>query len=918
MDWSVLEKLFNAAMDREPSERTAFLAEASPDDTGMRDEVLSLVLAYERATGKMENAVRHSARAAEEQQPAAGDRVGPYQLVRRLGFGGMGAVYLAIRADDQYRKEVAVKFLHFTLATPEMLQRFRGERQILASLEHPNIARLLDGGTTVSGLPYVVMEYVDGQPIDEYCARLSLQQKLELFRSVCAAVHYAHRSLVVHRDIKPGNILVTADGTPKLLDFGIAKLIGGDAERMTATAQRLLTPAYASPEQIRGEAITTSADVYSLGVLLYELLTGSLPYETHDLTPAQLERKVCEDAVEQASIRSGNRQLAGDLDNIVAMAIEKAPSLRYASADQFSDDIRRYLEGFPVIARRHTWRYSGAKFLERHKTGVVLVSALALLLVAFSAGMGILARRATREREKAEQVTRLLVNVFSVSNPSETRGNKLTAREILDKGAADVSRGLAGQPEIRSTLLETIAGVDQSLGLYTQARDLMEQVVATRRRILGPAAPETTRALVRLAELARLKRDYSTAEKLARESLELRRRAPGNHPAEIAESLDTLAFIVQQRGDLKTAESLFREALDMRRKLGGESLETSETLSKLGGLLQATGDWEGAERALRKTLTMRRKLLGEPHALVAISLDKLGQQRFYRRDLAEAETLLRQALTMRMQLFGEKNPEVGTNLQNLARVVQSKGDYEQAKQLYRRALAVERATLGDQDIETAIAMSGLASLLESQGDLEQAESLYRESLAMRTKLQGEENPSVARAMGTLGNLLVTRGKLDAAEPLLIRSLDVRRSKLGEKHFETGEALYFLARLNAARGRSREAERLYREALDLSRGKSSLFTPALTDLGFFLVDQKRAGEAEPFFREALDLRRRTGPGWQSASAESDLAACLIAEHKYSEARPLLERSLPELAQALGEHSREAEAARRRLVQLRGHA
>jgi len=332
------------------------------------------------------------------------------------------------------------------------------------------------------------------------------------------------------------------------------------------------------------------------------------------------------------------------------------------------------------------------------------------------------------------------------------------------------------------------------------------------------------------------------------------------------------------------------------------------------GSLKAKGDWDGAERALREALTMRRKLLGEPHALVAISLDKLGQQRFYRHDLGEAETLLRQALAMRMQLFGEKNPEVGTNLQNLARVMQSKGDYEQAKQLYRRALEVERATLGDQDIETAIAMSGVASLLEWQGDLEQAESLYRESLAVRTRLQGAENPSVARAMGTLGNLLVTRGKLDAAEPLLMRSLEIRRSKLGEKHFETGEAFYFLARLNAARGRSREAETFYRQAAELLRGKSSLSGAASTDFGFFLVDQKRAVEAEPLFREVLDLRRESGPRWQIASTESDLAACLIAEHKYAEARTLLEGSLPVLTQVLGARSREAQAARRRLVHV----
>ena len=395
----------------------------------------------------------------EDNQLLEGQVIGPYKLIRKIGQGGMGAVYLASRDDDEYKKRVAIKLVKRGMDSEEVLNRFRHERQILASLDHPNIARLLDGGTTEDGLPYFVMEYIEGTPVDTYCdeRRLSINERLNLFRKVCSAISYAHQNLVVHRDIKPGNILVTSNGEPKLLDFGIAKLLNPELYAQTilttALSTRLMTPDYASPEQVRGRKITTATDIYSLGVVLYELLTGHRPYRIKSYTQEEIERIICRETIEKPSTainrvvtgkdgaqqtaitpeivsetREGQpeklrKRLAGDLDNIVLMAMRKEPERRYVSAEQFSEDIRRHLEGLPVIARKDTFAYRASKFIRRNKIGVAAAAAFLILAVTATALIINQSIRASRERDKAQQVSRFLVELFNVSDPGEARGN---------------------------------------------------------------------------------------------------------------------------------------------------------------------------------------------------------------------------------------------------------------------------------------------------------------------------------------------------------------------------------------------------------------------------------------------------------------------------------------------------------------
>ena len=453
-----------------PTKRPAFLDGACAGDSDLRREVESLLASVDKSARFIEEPLRRVAQQLAEGSEGPGSRIQAYQLIKLIGEGGMGKVYLAARADNQYSKQVAIKLLQAGFAqTTAMLLRFRSERQILADLDHPNIARLLDGGVTPSGLPFLALEYVDGMPIHEYCRRhqLTIEQRLRLFMTVCAAVDYAHKHLVVHRDIKAANVLVTEEGEPKLLDFGIAKLL--DAEQGTAaqtrTAERLLTPEYASPEQITGGAVTTATDVYALGVLLYELLAGSRPFNLETTTPVELYRVICECDPEAPSARAAKsgtsassdaEKISGELDNIVLMAMRKEPTQRYRSVREFSDDINAYLSGYPVRAKTATLGYRSGKFIRRNRAAVSFAVLALVVLIGFVIGMALLTKRARGQQAIAERESKFLSSIFEASTPVQARGKQVTARDLLDAGAQRVDRELSAQPEAHAAMLGSI------------------------------------------------------------------------------------------------------------------------------------------------------------------------------------------------------------------------------------------------------------------------------------------------------------------------------------------------------------------------------------------------------------------------------------------------------------------------------
>jgi len=735
-----------------------------------------------------------------------GFQIGAYRILREIGHGGMGTVYLAERADNQYQKRVAVKLLPRWSATNERLvRRFVDERQILAALDHPDIARLLDGGVTADGLPWFAMEYVDGVPIDVYCSQqgLTIERRLELFCRVCAAVQYAHRNLIVHRDLKPANILVTTDGGVKLLDFGIAKLLVEGAEApvaLTLTAERMMTPLYASPEQLRGEPISTLSDVYSLGLLLNEFLTGRYPYrlktrEPHEVTRAILEQEpelpsVAVMRATKAGIHDGQlptmpglatasavdraklaHLLRGDLDTIVLTAMQKDPGRRYGSAEQLEADVRRHLAALPLAAHPETRLSRARKFVRRHRIGVATAAAMGLLVLAFSVvsivqsfRIRAQAARITLERDRAEQVSGFLAGLFRISDPYGGAAARLSAREILDSGAVRIDRELATQPEARAQMLFEMGRAYFGLGMRDRARRFVETSLAIRRR----ASPEAK--------------------------------------VEIAGTLDFLGGVLREQGELDAAEQAYRDALRMRRDLlGPVHREFARTLNGLAGVLRAAGRFSDADSVSREAVAIdEARSRGNPLDL-AESLDGLAQTVYERGNFAAAETLYRRVLTLRQETLGPTHPEVGRTFVRLARATGSAGQKALADSLFRHGLGIERRVLGNDHPDVAADEVELARLLHSRGSDSEAESLYRHALTIARRKLPAVHPLTATMLSGFGELELDRGIPDRAEPLLREALAMRRSVLPPQHPHTAQTEQLVGAAILASRRSMEAE-----------------------------------------------------------------------------------------------------------------
>ncbi len=909
--WERINEILLEALEHAPAQRTVFLHRACGDDDELRREVESL-LASDSEPELMRRVERPSFDLLGRSAMDEGQRIGPYQVVREIDRGGMGTVYLAVRADDEYERRVAIKVLRRDGDSAEISHRFRIERQILARLDHPNIAKLYESGTTADDRLYFVMEYVEGERIDLYCDRhrLTLRQRLELFRKVLTAVQFAHQNLVVHRDLKPGNILVTADGEPKLLDFGIAKLLQpepGLSATVTGVGQRLMTPEYASPEQVCAEPITTASDVYSLGVLLYELLTGHLPYRLKSRQQEEIQRVICGQEpdkpssavsrVEEIRARGGTpveltpavvsrargeeprrlrRRLSGDLDNIVLMALRKEPQHRYASVEQLSGDLRRHLEGRPVRAHKDTFAYRTGKFLVRRKK----VVAAALFAILFLAGgvryRELQQREITRARDRAQRVSEFLIELFEISDPSEARGNSVTAREILDRGARRIGRQLREEPELQAALMNTMGQVYMKLGLYETAAPLLETALAQRREVYGEH-PEVAESLRGMAALRFSQGDYDAAEPFSREALAMTRELLGAEHRDIAGALNDLAMVRYQKGDYERAEALFHESLAMQRRLPDAShRDVTATLENLAILLRDQGDYDGAEPLFRESLAIGREHLGSDHPSVARALNNLALLLYSKEDYATAEPLFRESLAMARELLGDEHPNVARPLNNLALTLQARGEYDAAESLLRESLAIRRKHLGADHPGVALALNSLALLLYYKGDYDAAEPLFRESLAMARQLLGDEHLNVARALSNLALVPQARGDYDAAESLLRESLAIRSKHLDADHPDVARILCTLAVLLQAQGEYVAAEPLAREAVH-------------------------------------SLRRKLPPGdWRIANAESIQGASLSAVGRFEEAEPLLIASYPVIRDRRGEQAQETVAALDRII------
>ena len=812
---SRLDAILDVALSLPDHERQPFVDERCAGDLRLRSDVdLLLRLAFATAPalqpGIVPDQLLRSALANAQTLVGIETHLfGAWRIVREIGCGGMGTVYLVERADGQYEQQGALKLVRASVSS-DAARRFRRERRILASLNHPNIARLLDGGQTEDGRPYFVMEFVEGRSIARFCdeERLSIDRRLDLFMRVCSAIHYAHGQLIVHRDIKPSNIIVTADGEVKLLDFGIARLLSAsesDAEEpLTRPLMRMLTPEYASPEQVRGEPVAITSDVYQLGLLLYELLTGCCAQPVRDTTPAALERAVCETEPIRPSARAAStaaqtlhagvtptmlaRRLSGDLDAIVLCGLRKEPSRRYATAGDFCEDVRRYRTGLPVRARGDSLGYRSRKFVGRHRIALgwtaVLVAGLAAAVPAWTAQRW----RAAQEAARAQQMESVIGDLFALANP-RVRPQPRMAISYVDDAAHLVLTELRGQPRGQARLLTHLGRLYNSLGHYGPSINLLEQALTLRRRDYGPRSLEVAETLGWLGQSQHYAGRYDEAEATLAEALAIRRAQLGlAHPNTIGIAIER-GDLLHTRGRLAQAEEALRE---VTATLRGEGLRLRvedqghdalpRALRDLAGVLRDRGLMEEAQSLYREAIAIFRHLHGEPHQQIATTQVYLSRLLIMRGHFAEAEALLDDCLPTLRRIYEGDHAMVGAALRELGNLRTEQGRLEEAEQALSEAQRIQREWLGDDHPMVARARVHEAELELRRGDAADAAVLAGRALSALQRLGLADHPAAIDAGRTLGEACLALGDRDGAVSHLTDALT--RS---ERQFVAGDS-----------------------------------------------------------------------------------------------------------------------------------
>ncbi len=853
--WQIIKQLFTEAVELPLDEQQEFVAHACGDQAELLAQVQRLLRDHHRAGDFIETPVLGRPGldpTATDLDPLQGQTVGHYKILHKIGQGGMSTVYLAARADQQYQQHVAVKIIRRGMNSDFIVARFRQERQILASLDHPSIARLLDGGTLADGRPYLVMEHIDGEPVDTYCERadLSLRQRLELFCKICSAVQYAHQNLVVHRDLKPSNILVTADGVPRVLDFGTAKLLEPLPVMMgvtpTAADLRPMTPEYASPEQMRGTLITTASDVYSLGVVLYELTTGQRPYRLPERISPEAARIVTEEPIERPSLALSRppertapaatpapgshdesrtatttklrRKLEGDLDNIVLMALRKEPKRRYPSVEQLANDIERHLRGLPVSARRDTLSYRTSKFVLRHRLGVAATVLAVASLLAGIVAISWQARIADRERQraedslaevKAEQIKnertfQFLAEIFQ--SAGTLLGEELTVKEAFDRAVEVLNSELADQPGLRAALLDRFGVLQRDLGLYERSSKQLEEAVALNRRLLGAEAPRLADSLDHLGVTLFDAGHYDQARTAFDEALRLRRQAEVTEDRQIAASLTHLGLLELQEGHTDLAETHFQEALDLHRaNADSNPIDLAATLQGLGRAANIEKRYTEAEQIFRQTLEIQRQERGRAHPKVVEELNLLAKSIFAQGRIEEAKSLFLRELEFNRALHGASHPAIALTLNNLAAASYRERRTEEGIEYLRQALEIQRQHLQPTHNDLLSTLSNLGSFLIKKHQPLEAARYFRQVLEARRQVHGEQHPATALARHNLASALQGAEQLDQAMVQFRRALDFRTNHLGDSDPDTLLTRLGLSRTLRQLGRLGEAE-----------------------------------------------------------------------------------------------------------------
>jgi serine/threonine-protein kinase len=870
--------LFEQALERPIAERDAFVVAGSREDQKLLDRVRAMLSADERWSPLLDATPDNLAAAVTVPPPVLeGRRFGPYVVREVIGRGGMGIVCLAERED--VGKRVALKLVSGALGSPERVARFLTERRVLAQLQHPHIVPLLDAGAADDGTPWLAMEYVPGQAIDAYCETrgLSLEQRLSLFERVCGAVGYAHQHLIIHRDLKPSNVLVGEDGEPRLLDFGIAKLLSDTDDRggaATGTGVSLMTPQYASPEQLRGEPISTASDIYQLGALLFQLLTGCEPHpKRHDRSALQPAVAVPRPSQAGADRRGGTgvvpaRRLVGDLDLIVLKATDQDPGRRYRTVEQLADDVRRHLDGRPILAQPPRGLYLLRKFVARNRAGTGVFAAAVLAVVGFVAAMVVQTRRVQVQRSRADEVAALLIDVFAGADPSVAQGDTITVRGVLDRGTTRIRVNRTIAPEVKARLLDVIAQAygnlgqtKQSIALETEAQTLLTTSVppndaerlgslerlsawlsevgehrtalalAQQASLVGRTLPSSRRAqmadiLANEGYVRQIAGDLTGARTVYEEALINHRAASPQGKASLEKTLVNLGYLAQGRGDRATAQALFTEVLGARRtRLGADHSATAKSMMDLAGVLTETGQLDSAEALLREAIATHRRVFTTPHVGAISGLTAMALLLGRRGRFAEAETTQREVLTIARQLYGDSSTGAAMAVANLAGYVQRQNRLDDAAALHRDAVLRLTAATGARSASTAVAMTNLAWTEHLRRRSVQAEALYRQALPMLDSAW-MGTTRIASALADYAIVLRALDKCDVAEPLVRRSLALASTDRPKTSADVLRPTQVLGTCLGRLGKYAEAESLltvaYRTLLE-SQGARNMYT-----------------------------------------------------------------------------------------------
>jgi len=855
--------------------------------------------------------------------------IGRYHLLQKIGEGGMGEVWLA-EQKEPVRRRVALKLIKAGMDTREVVTRFESERQALALMDHPAIAKVLDAGSTPQGAPYFVMEYVAGVPITNYCDnhRLNTRERLELFMRVCEGVQHAHQKAIIHRDLKPSNILVIeVDGhpAPKIIDFGVAKALTQKltADTMFTRVGALVgTPEYMSPEQAlsSGEDIDTRTDVYSLGIIFYELLAGVHPIDLRKVAFEEFLRRLREDdppklstkfraqdpatSTELAHKRHTEppalvKQMRGELDSIALKALEKDRARRYGSPSDFASDIKRYLNNEPVLAVPPSVAYRASKFARRYRVALVTACAFALVLIAAAVISIRQSIRANKEAAVAQAVNDFLQNdllaqasAANQSGPSAKPDPDLKVRTALDRAAQRIAGKFDKQPEVEAAIRDTMGQTYIDLGLYPEARKQLERALDLHRRVLGAENPKTLKTMSRLGGTAQLLGKYAEAEMLLGRALEIERRVLGSDHPDTLYSMSNLASVYSGEGKYPQAEALDNETLEIRRRaLGPEHSDTLGSMNDLASDYYSQGKYAQAESLFSQTLEIQRRALGSEHPDTLSSIGNLAIVYSSEGKYAQAEALDSQSLEIRRRVLGPEHPNTLKSMINLAVVYGLQGKYTQAEALYSRTLEISRRVLGPEHPETLNTMNNLGDIYGYQGKYAQAEALDSQTLEIRRRALGPEHPDTLMSMENLGDVYGYQGKYAQAESLFSQTLEILRRVMGPEVPNTLNTLSDFASMYQHQGKYALAEAYATQALTARRHALGPEHPdtmaSAADLALAYLSQEKFTESQPLAREAMEFDRKKQPDdWQAFRAETLLGASVAGQKKYAEAEPLL--------------------------------